>query len=683
MESLRPGDPVNVGGYQLIGRLGAGGMGQVFLGISPGGRKVAVKLLRPDHVGAGQFRERFAREIQAARRVGGFHTAQVVDADAKADPPWMVTAYIQGPSLQDAVGSRGPFGGAELRALGAGLAEGLAAIHACGLVHRDLKPNNVILAEDGPRIIDFGIARTVDAGTMTTAGAVVGTYAYMSPEQVRGDPAGPASDVFSLGSTLVFAASGRLPFGREPMVTVMYRIAKEPPDLTGVPEGPFRRLIAACLDKEPANRPDLAVVLARLNQPDLGAAAPPFRPPPGPASPPSPPSPPPDRRVPLPSDRWETQTRPGRPDGWPPSDVAAGTGRKKNRRATWKPWAAAAAVVVLALAVLLIRGVLAPAPAASAVPVKLAGVFSATRYGFDLPYEIAVDSKHVWVTNGNGNSVTELDAGSGAWVRTLSGGGYGFSEPVGIVDDGTHIWVANTTGNSITELSASNGTRLRTLSGGHYDFQGPQIILDDGTHLWVGNATGDSVTELMASDGAWVRTLSGGQYGFDYPLAMAFDGTHIWVTNFGGDARGNSVTEINASNGAWVQTLSGGEYHFNEPAGIAVDGTNIWVTNPNGDSVTEIDASNDALLRSLSGGQYRFSKPSGIAVAGGHVWITNISGNSIEELDAGSGSWQRTLTDPSYRFDSPNSFVISGDHVWIGNWLSRGGHGSVTELTLG
>jgi serine/threonine protein kinase len=151
MDSLRPGDPVNVGRYRLTGRLGAGGMGQVFLGISPGGRQVAVKLLHPDHVGAAQFRERFAREIQAARRVGGFHTASVVDADPDADPPWMVTAYIQGPSLQDAVAKGGPLGGAELRALGAGLAEGLAAIHACGLVHRDLKPSNVILAEDGPR----------------------------------------------------------------------------------------------------------------------------------------------------------------------------------------------------------------------------------------------------------------------------------------------------------------------------------------------------------------------------------------------------------------------------------------------------------------------------------------------------------------------------------------------------
>jgi DNA-binding beta-propeller fold protein YncE len=658
MDSLRPGDPVNVGRYRLTGRLGAGGMGQVFLGISPGGRQVAVKLLHPDHVGAAQFRERFAREIQAARRVGGFHTASVVDADPDADPPWMVTAYIQGPSLQDAVAKGGPLGGAELRALGAGLAEGLAAIHACGLVHRDLKPSNVILAEDGPRIIDFGIARSVGASRITTAGAVVGTCAYMSPEQVRGDPGGPASDVFSLGSTMVFAATGRPPFGGEPMLAVMYRIANEPADLTGVPQGPFRQLIASCLEKSPAERPDLGVFLPRFTDPG-DAAVRVSQPPPSTS----------------PWGQEDTPTRPASPDGWQFSGEAAGPGRRK----IWKLWAAAAAVIVLALAVPLIHGALAAAPV---VPVRLAGVFSASRYGFDLPYEIAVDSKHVWVTNGNGNSVTELDAGTGAWVRTLSGGRYGFSEPVGIVDDGTHIWVANTTGNSVTELSANDGTWLRTLSGGHYSFRGPQLILNDGTHLWVGNASGDSVTELAAGTGAWVRTLSGRRYGFDYPLGLAFDGAHIWIANFGGDTHGNSVTEVDAGSGAWVRTLSGGGYRFNEPAGIAADGTHIWVTNPNGNSVTEIDASNGALIRNLSGGDYGFNKPSFIAVDGTHIWITNISGNSMEEIDAGDGSLERTLSAPSYQFDSPNSFVIAGDHAWIGNWFSRGGHGSVTELTL-
>jgi len=249
-------------------------MGRVFLGVSPGGRQVAVKLIHSELAGDRQFRERFAREIEAARRVGGFHTAPVVDADPEADPPWMVTAYIRGPSLLDAVTERGPLSLDQVCTLGAELAEGLAAIHDCGLVHRDLKPGNVILAEDGPRIIDFGIARVTQASRITTAGFVVGTCSYMSPEQVRGEVAGPASDVFSLGCTLTFAATAHAPFGDDSIVSVMYRITSEPPDLAGVTdERGLRQLISECLAKSPDDRPALAGILARLTQTGTDAAA--------------------------------------------------------------------------------------------------------------------------------------------------------------------------------------------------------------------------------------------------------------------------------------------------------------------------------------------------------------------------------------------------------------------------
>jgi hypothetical protein len=270
MDGLQPGDPVSVSGYRLLGRLGAGGMGQVYLGVSPGGRKVAVKLIHPVHAGTAQFRERFAREIDAARKVGGFHTAPVVDADPRADPPWMVTAFIDGPSLQEAIGRDGPLPPGEVRVLGAGLAEGLAAIHAHGLVHRDLKPGNVILAADGPRIIDFGIARAVDATTgITTTGAVIGTFAYMSPEQIRGDVTGPPSDVFSLGCVLAFAATGRPPFGTDAAATVMFRIISQPPDLAGLADEDLRELITGCLAKSLADRPSVPAFLAALTDPDL------------------------------------------------------------------------------------------------------------------------------------------------------------------------------------------------------------------------------------------------------------------------------------------------------------------------------------------------------------------------------------------------------------------------------
>ncbi|WUI03412.1 serine/threonine protein kinase [Spirillospora sp. NBC_00431] len=263
MGPLQADDPRAVGGYVLSARLGGGGMGQVFLGRSPGGRPVAVKLVRPEYGDDPQFRRRFAAEVEAARRVGGFFTAQVVDADPNAERPWLVTAYVPGPSLQAAVDEQGPLPARAVRVLGAGLAEGLTAVHACGLVHRDLKPGNVILAPDGPRVIDFGIVRALEAASGTATGTITGTVAYMSPEQARGDrDVGPAADVFALGSVLVFASTGSPPFGRGRAETVLYRIVREEPDLSGVP-AELRDLVAACLAKDPADRPALAGVLER------------------------------------------------------------------------------------------------------------------------------------------------------------------------------------------------------------------------------------------------------------------------------------------------------------------------------------------------------------------------------------------------------------------------------------
>ncbi|MFI0369810.1 serine/threonine-protein kinase [Actinomadura sp. 1N219] len=263
MDPLQADDPRAVGGYALSARLGGGGMGQVYLGRSPGGRPVAVKLVRPEYGDDPQFRRRFAAEVEAARRVGGFFTAQVVDADPDADRPWLVTAYVPGPSLQAAVDELGPLPARAVRVLGAGLAEGLAAVHSCGLVHRDLKPGNVILAPDGPRVIDFGIVRALESASGTATGAITGTVAYMSPEQARGDrDIGPAADVFALGSVLAFASTGSAPFGRGQAHAVLYRIVREEPDLDGVP-AELRDLIGACLAKDPADRPALPDVLER------------------------------------------------------------------------------------------------------------------------------------------------------------------------------------------------------------------------------------------------------------------------------------------------------------------------------------------------------------------------------------------------------------------------------------
>lgn len=263
MEPLRAQDPRQVGAYRLLGRLGAGGMGEVFLGESPGHRKVAVKLLRAEHAQDARFRERFAREVEAAKRVSGFHTAPVVDADPNDDPPWLVTAYIPGRSLATAIKQDGPLDPEAVRVLGAALAEGVAAIHACGLIHRDIKPGNIILADDGPRIIDFGVARTPGAADLTVTGFLIGTAAFMSPEQVRGERVDARSDVFSLGSVLAYAATGRSPFDADTIPAIVYRIAGREPELDGI-SGPLRAIIAACLAKDPAARPTLAALTAHL-----------------------------------------------------------------------------------------------------------------------------------------------------------------------------------------------------------------------------------------------------------------------------------------------------------------------------------------------------------------------------------------------------------------------------------
>ncbi|MFI6474103.1 protein kinase [Streptomyces sp. NPDC050516] len=268
-QRLEPGDPERIGSYRLLARLGSGGMGQVYLARSDRGRTVAVKLVRPDLAEQDEFRGRFRQEVIAARRVGGEWTAPVLDADTEAPVPWVATGYVAGPSLQSVVaGPHGPLPEHSVRVLARGLAHALKDIHEAGLVHRDLKPSNVLITIDGPRVIDFGIARALETGTdagLTRTGALVGSPGFMAPEQVRGDRITPACDVFCLGSVLSYAASGRLPFGEAAsgVHALMFRIAQEPPDLDGVPES-LQELIGDCLHKDPSARPSLDRILERV-----------------------------------------------------------------------------------------------------------------------------------------------------------------------------------------------------------------------------------------------------------------------------------------------------------------------------------------------------------------------------------------------------------------------------------
>ncbi|MFE4059139.1 protein kinase [Streptomyces sp. NPDC059096] len=278
MQPLDRGDPPAIGPYRLLGRLGAGGMGRVYLGRSAGGRTVAVKAVHPRYAADEEFRARFRREVDAARRVGTGPggprwSAPVLDADPDADIPWVVTGYVAGPSLTQAVAGHGPLPESSVRALGAGLAEALTAVHALGLIHRDVKPSNVLLALDGPRLIDFGIARATDGGTvsLTSTGVSVGSPGYMAPEQILGRAVTGAADVFSMGAVLTYATTGRSPFpGDTSAAALLYKVVHEEPDL-GALRGELREVVEGCLAKDPAARPAPAEVGRLLAADGAGA----------------------------------------------------------------------------------------------------------------------------------------------------------------------------------------------------------------------------------------------------------------------------------------------------------------------------------------------------------------------------------------------------------------------------
>ncbi|MFG2476658.1 PQQ-binding-like beta-propeller repeat protein [Streptomyces fagopyri] len=279
MTPLSTGDPESIGGYTLLGRLGTGGMGVVYLGVSASGRQVAVKLVHGPYAQEEEFRTRFRQEIRAARRVSGAFTAPVVDADPDADRPWMATLYVPALNLAEVVLKDGPLSRRELRSLGLGLTEALRDIHRAGLVHRDLKPGNVLMTEDGPRVIDFGISRASDNQHLTATGRMIGTPPFMSPEQLASPrDVTPASDVFSLGSLLVFAAVGTGPFDTGSPYITGYQVVFGTPDLDGVPEA-LLGIIKGCLDKDPAARPELTDIHRMLRAlPESDAAGSPKTP---------------------------------------------------------------------------------------------------------------------------------------------------------------------------------------------------------------------------------------------------------------------------------------------------------------------------------------------------------------------------------------------------------------------
>ncbi len=730
---LQPGDPSRIGPYRLVEVLGSGGMGRVYLGRSVGGRQVAVKVIRADLAADPEFRIRFRREVAAARLVNGLYTALVVDADTDGRVPWLATAYINAPSLADAVQDGGPLLPASLRALATGLAEGLSAIHAAGLVHRDLKPSNVLLAADGPRVIDFGIARAAEATSLTGTNIVVGSPGYLSPEQAEPNrEVGPASDIFSLGAVLCYAATGYGPWGTGSTAALIYRVVHGEPDIDDMPDE-IRSLVARCLIKMPAQRPTAADILAELGDPELaggwlaesdidGASGPApavtAQPEPSAALEVTSSGPPPAATTTTLDGATGQGVSSGvnaAPDSGTPVPLADPSGPwppvRRQRRLAWVA-AAVATVAAVAVGLLVAQALRSPgtthppsaAHSSSPAPVSpfpaLVGVYSGGQYGFNSPNSIAADSRHVWVLNGGNDSVTEFDARTGAGVQTLRAAGYGFkatfNDTAGIIDDGTNVWVGNE--NSVTEISAGNGSLVRTLQvPASVDIHGwYTALVRAGARLWA--ATPDtcrpycvsasdsgfyaSIIGFNASDGGYVQAVS--RNTTQTPIALASDGADVWLvgSDLHGSGTAGSVTELNASDGHQQWSVSATIYYNPQATtydSIAYADGRLWVAN--GESVTELNASNGKLIRVLSGAQYQFNGPAVIAAAGTRVFVVNATGNSVTEIDARTGALVHALSAARYHFDNPTGIAVVGNRAWILNSPSSS-PGSVVELSL-
>ncbi|AQT70580.1 protein kinase domain-containing protein [Streptomyces sp. fd1-xmd] len=551
MKPLETGDPTSLGEgrYRLVGRLGQGGMGVVYLGRSQSGRAVAVKVVRPELSTEPGFRRRFADEVAAARRVGGFHTAPVVDADPDGEPAWLVTAFVPGPTLQAVLARVGSLPPDTLTVLAAGLAEALEAIHRAGVIHRDLKPANIIVAEDGPRVIDFGIARALDGTALTQTGLQVGTPGFLAPEQLTGGRAlTPAVDMFALGVVLTQAAGGA-PFGDGPSAARHYKVVYEEPDLTAVP-AELREAIGACLAKDPAARPTPAAFLASLTvrHPDGGSwlpeAATSLLPPPEPTVAPTAPEGRPDTaqdlpvpdagadadaggppRAELPGEQPGTVTGPGvRLSPVPAPVPQAAPGKPRRRRAAL----AALLVASLAAAGLFVWQPWRDSAKDDAKPGAATPTGSASTpapFPAD-PLLIRQDTAPGWPATCH-SVIARRDAATEKPVQLIAGGAgacdmlpqwspdrrsFAFTRST---SEGTAVWTANADG--------SNARRITSVAGGRVSWS------PDGSRLAV-LRTKDGVQQLfvvVVADGT-VRQLTSGQGPVEDP-AWSPDGRSIAV----------------------------------------------------------------------------------------------------------------------------------------------------------
>jgi YVTN family beta-propeller protein len=561
LAELRPGDPERLGPYRLMGRLGSGGMGRVFLARSPGGRLVAVKMIHAELADIPDFRERFARELAAARRVSGLFTAPVVDADMDAPDPWLATAYVSGPSLGDEIASHGPLPVESVFDLAAGLAEGLAAIHAAGVIHRDLKPSNVLLAEDGPRVIDFGISRAAEISALTGTGLVVGSPGFMSPEQAEGGEVGTATDVFSLGSVLAFAATGKGPYGSGSAAALVYRVVHGDPDLDDL-SAELRPLVQRCLAKDPVLRPSTGLILSELEtlrpvqpglpvQPGAGDSS-------GPATVTSVKTP----------DRPRTSPAP-EPSAGPPTEPGQARGRPRRARRNAAIAVAAAVTVAAATVVIVLISTSPPAPKAASDAASLTayvGTSLAQGGGF------------------TGGNVTPVNIATGT-----PGAPINIGQPVlaVAVAPGRHTVYAVT----FTDPGRVIPISAATEHVGEASLVGPGAngiaITPDGQFAYVTSGEHDTVTPVNLATGVPEPAIPVG--GSPNAIAMAPDGETAYVAEYGQ----GTVVPINLATDTAGSPIQLGA----EPFGIAItpNGETAYVTNRDAGDVTPINLATDRL----------------------------------------------------------------------------------------
>jgi serine/threonine protein kinase len=663
MEPLRAGDPRLVGEFRLQARLGAGGMGQVFLGYSPAGRAVAVKICHHDLAADPAFVLRFAREVDAASSVNGLYTAQVVAAGPRDDPPWLATTYVPGPSLQQMIRGHGPLPEAAVWRLAAGLAEALRAIHSRGIVHRDLKPTNVLLAADGPKVIDFGVARALDGSVLTTTGYALGSPSYMSPEQVAGQPAGPASDVFALGSVICFAACGVVPFGEGDAPSVLFKIMYEQPVLGAIPSAALRELAAACLARDTERRATLAGVLSAATPYVQGGAAtsfwpgpvaeviaryasapmPPAEPPLTP--PPAPPPAPPPTPLPVLVEALPTPVTAKTPDG--------AASRPVSRRTLFAGVAGVAVAGLAAGGWALSRND-SPASGSAQSPSAL----WKRQTGGPVTSGAAIDGGLVYI-GGHDGHIYALDAADGKVARAIPTDG----SVLAAVTVSGGLVVAGSEGRRVYGVPTGSGKPAWTYVTGEA-VRGKAAVADgvvyvgsDDRYLHAMDAVHGKAIWRTRTDGA-VRSdvlAAGNPLALDYVYAGANDGVLYafntqsgkirWRFRAGGAVNSGPLLDggelyIGTDNGSLYEVFSDqATSNWSFPAGGAIQGSlataggTVYAGSANG-SVYAVDlATGDQIWRYRTGSPVR----SGLAVAGDVLYAGSDDGY-LSAIDIGSGS---------------------------------------------